>query len=51
MDAIPDICDKMYAMGNMIASSLGVHIKVSEQSGKVVKGKQKVKEKIVGNAS
>ena len=34
VDIIPEINDKVYAMGKVIASSLGVHIKVSEKGGK-----------------
>ena len=48
MDAIPEISDKVYAMGKVMASSLGVYTKVNEQSGK---RKAKGKEEIVGNAN
>ena len=34
VDTIPEICDRVYAVGKAIASSLGVHTMVSEQSGK-----------------
>ena len=36
VDIIPEISDKVYAMGKVIASNLRVHINVSEN---VVKGK------------